>query len=306
MSKKVFVTGASGFVGSAVIRRLLADGYSVVALVNRRRIEATAVQTVNGSLFDIDALDRGTSGCDAVIHLVGIIMEHPSQGVTFERIHVQGTRNVVEAARRTGVRRYIHMSALGVRPGAASTYHKTKFAAEEIVRHSGLDWTIFRPSLIHGPQGQFMRTAARWARRRSPPFLFMPYFGGGLFGQRGAGKLQPVYVEDVARAMVESLSNPRTIGQIYPLGGADQLTWPELHRTISRHVIGKPRLTLPMPVWKARLLAAIGLGRLLGFNRDQVIMSQEDNTCDLSKFIADFGWQPQGFDSSLNSYAKQL
>ena len=307
MARRVFVTGGSGFVGSAVIDELLRRNHDVTALVDRRPLDDRngAVRVVKGDLFDTSALDRGISGCDAVIHLVGIIMEKRSKGVTFERIHFQGAKNVVDATVRNGVKRYLHMSALGVRPGAVSDYHKTKFAAEQYVRDSSLDWTIFRPSLIHGPKGEFMQMEAMWARKSAPPPVFfmpfMPYFGG-----KRAGKLQPVYVNDVARAFVDALENPRTIGEVYMLGGPDQLTWPQLHNTIAQAVVGHRRMTASMPVSIAKMLAAIGVGSLLGFNRDQVIMSQEDNTTDLQKFEDHFGWKPQGFETTLATYAKQL
>jgi NADH dehydrogenase len=214
----VFVSGGSGFVGTAVIEELLSRGHSVNALVHRGNLRVTVgdVRVVRGDLFDRAALDECLRGCDAVVHLVGIIMERPSRGVTFERIHFKGTRNVVDAAKRNDVRRYVHMSALGTRPDAVSNYHKTKYRAEQYVRSSGLDWTILRPSLIHGPAGEFMRMEANWARHKAPPFLFMPYFGGGLLGRGGAGMLQPVYVNDVARAFVDALDNPKTVGEVYP------------------------------------------------------------------------------------------
>src|SRR5215208_4304157 len=133
MPGRVFVTGGSGFVGSAVIDALLARGYGVNALVNRHDLpnRGDSVRSIKGGLFDREALEEGLAGCDAAIHLVGIIMERPSRGVTFERIHFEGTKNVVDAALRSGVRRYVHMSALGVRPDAVSAYHRTKFLAEQ-------------------------------------------------------------------------------------------------------------------------------------------------------------------------------
>src|SRR4051794_16989433 len=162
MPGRVFVTGGSGFVGGAVVDDLIVRNHGVNALVNRQPLDAgDRVRSIHGDLFDAKALDEGMAGCDAVIHLVGIIMEHRSRGITFDRIHAHGTRSVVEAARRNGVTRFIHMSALGSRPGAASRYHRTKFEAEEYVRKSGLDWTIFRPSLIHGPRGEFLRMEAK-------------------------------------------------------------------------------------------------------------------------------------------------
>lgn len=309
MPGRVFVTGASGFVGTAVVDELVARGYAVSALVNRRAIPISPggeVRSVKGDLFDAAALDDGLVGAQAVIHLVGIIAERPSRGVTFERIHHQGTRAVVDAARRNNVRRFVHMSALGARPDAVSNYHKTKYRAEQYVRASGLDWTIIRPSLVHGPGGEFMQMEAKWARRKAPPFLFMPYFGAGPLGRGGAGRLQPVYVKDVARAFVQCLASPKTIGEVYPLGGPDRVTWPELHHAVAAAVVGRRRRVLAMPVWKAHLLARIAPPPLLPFNRDQVIMSQEDNTCDLSKFRADFGWDPQPFEPTLREYAPSL
>jgi len=234
MARRIFVTGGSGFVGSAIVGELTRRGHRVNALANRRDLPTSDLVTpVRGNLLDSSTLDRGVAGCDAVIHLVGIIDERPKQGVTFERIHVEGTRAIVEAARRAGVGRFVHMSALGARPNAPSRYHQTKYAAEQIVTSSDLDWTILRPSMLHGPGGDFMRNAARWARKQSPPYLFMPYFGPGLLGRGRPARLQPVYVDDVARAFADALDNAKAVAQTYPLPGAQTLTWPEFEQTIA-------------------------------------------------------------------------
>ncbi|HSU69255.1 MAG TPA: NAD(P)H-binding protein [Tepidisphaeraceae bacterium] len=306
MPGRVFVTGGSGFVGSHILKELANRGFQANALVHRGSLPASgSVNVVQGDLFAPPVLDSGLRGCDAVIHLVGIIMEKPSKGVTFERIHFEGTRAVVDAAKRNGIRRYIQMSALGTRPNAVSTYHQTKWKAEEYLRASGLDWTILRPSLIHGPGG-FMTMEAKWARKSAPPFLVMPYFGKGLLGTGGAGLLQPVFVDDVSRAFVDAIENPSTIHKTYDLAGSDRLTWPELHHLTARAVVGHSRLAAPLPAWLAKALANVGLGPLLGFSRDQVIMSQENNTGDTEPFICDFGWTPRGFDQSLREYASHL
>ena len=306
-AKRVFITGASGFVGTAVLNEVLSRWYEVYALCHREalRVDSERLHTMRGELFDPAALDAGIRGCNAVIHLVGIIMERPRDGVTFERIHFQGTQAVVDAAKRNGVVRYIQMSALGTRPNAASQYHRTKWKAEEHVRNSGLDWTIIRPSFIHGPGG-FMSTEAKWARKQGMPFIVMPYFASGLLGTGGAGLLQPVYVNDVARAFAEAIDLPRTIRQTYDLAGPDRMTWAQMHRLASEEIVGKRRLAAPLPAWWARMLAGAGLGPLLGFNRDQVIMSQEDNVADTAKFEQDFGWKPRAMRASLKEYAKQL
>jgi NADH dehydrogenase len=307
---RVFLSGGGGFVGGQVLSALLVSGHRISALVHRASIgvspDVPRTHIVVGDLFDAASLAQAMDGCDAAIHLVGIIRQRPRGGITFERIHVEGARRVVDAARRAGARRYIHMSALGARPDAPSAYHRTKFAAEEIVRASGLDWTIFRPSLIHGPEGQFMRMEARWARKKAAPWLFMPYFGAGLLGRGRSGRLQPIYVDDLARAFVEALENPRTIGQTYDLGGGEAVSWPQLHRLSARAIVGRRRWVMPIPAWKARILTCVLPGFLLPFNRDQVVMALEDNTCDLSKFAADFGWTPRGLSTTLGLYAERL
>lgn len=308
MSGRVFVTGGTGFVGTAVIEELISRNYSVNALVRngKLRVSGANVREFRGDLFDSARLDEALRECIAVIHLVGIIMEKPSKGITFERIHHEGTRSVVDATQRAGVRRYVHMSALGSRADAVSEYHKTKFSAEEYVRASGLEYTIFRPSLIHGPHGEFMQMEAKWAKKAAPPFLFMPYFGAGLFGTNGAGMLQPVYVKDVARAFVDALEKPNTIGETFPIGGTEQVSWPELHRISAEAIVGHKRWVMPIPAWYAKAVTQITPGFLLPFNRDQVIMSQEPNTCDLSKFQDAFGWSPAPFAETLRSYASQI
>jgi len=307
MPGRIFLTGASGFVGAAVLDELLARGYLVNALVHQKTLDPAQgrVESIQGGLFDPQAIQRGLRDCSAVVHLVGIIEEHPRHGVTFHRIHCEGARNVVDAATHAGVKRFVHMSALGTRPNAVSNYHKTKQQAEQLLRNSALDWTIIRPSLIHGPAGQFMQTVARWARKQAPPpFFFMPFMP--YFGGRHAGRIQPVFVKDVARAFVDALEKPTTIGRAYELAGPDQMTWPQFHHICAQAIVHKRRLTAAMPLSVAKLLAALGIAPFLGFNLDQVLMSQEDNTCDLTGFQKDFGWQPRGFETSLRSYSAQL
>jgi uncharacterized protein YbjT (DUF2867 family) len=307
MPKRVFVTGGAGFVGASVLRELQSRGHAVHALVNRRDLPAgQGITPIRGDLFDPAALDRGLAGCDAVIHLVGIIAERPRHGITFDHIHVEGTQAVIEAARRAGVRRLVHMSALGTRPNAPSHYHRTKHHAETLVTQSGLDWTILRPSMIHGPRGDLLRMAARWARRQAAPYLFMPYFGPGVLGRGRPAKLQPVHVDDVARAFADTLDNPKTIGQTYPLAGSQTLTWPEFLCTTAQAIVGKPRLTFAIPAWYARLLTQITPRAWLPFNRDQVLMSQEDNTADMTEFVRDFAWTPGAFSDQICHYAKEL
>ncbi|MDB5298324.1 MAG: NAD-dependent nucleoside diphosphate-sugar epimerase/dehydratase [Phycisphaerales bacterium] len=310
MPNTVFVTGGGGFVGAAVLDELVARGHAAKALTRPggRPIPDRDghVQAVSGELSDTAAVDAGLAGCDAVIHLVGVIAERPAAGMTFERVHVDGTRAVVEAASRAGVQRYIHMSALGTRPNAVSAYHRTKWAAEELVRASSLDWTILRPSLIHGPRGDFTRMQAAWARRRAMPFLFMPYFAGGLLGLAGGKDVQPVYVGDVARAFVDALEKPATVGQTYAVVGPDRMRWPTMHKTFARALTGKGRATAGIPRWYATLLTRVVPAGLLPFNLAQVQMAAEDNVGDPGRLARDLGWAPRPYEATVLTYAGNL
>jgi NADH dehydrogenase len=254
------------------------------------------VAWVPGSILAPEALREAARGCEAVIHLVGIIGEVGDQ--TFERVHHEGTLRVLEACQSAGVGRWIHMSALGTRPGAASRYHRTKWAAEEAVRGSGLRWTIFRPSVIYGPGDGFVNLFERMSRW-SP---VLPVIG------RGTARLQPVPVESVAQAFARSLDVECTIGKTYDLCGTDRLTLAEILATILR-VTGRRRLRMPVPravaQVQARLLEAIFpalLGRAAPLSRDQLRMLDEDNLGDPAPAQRDLGILPVGFEAGLRRF----
>jgi uncharacterized protein YbjT (DUF2867 family) len=272
---KVFVTGATGFVGDEIVRQLPQAGHSVRMLVREKRAEETGERTGAeihiGNILDAESLRGALNGIDAVIHLVGIISEVGES--TFENVHVRGTKNVVAAAREQGVKRFVHMSALGTRPNAVSRYHQTKWEAEEIVRGSGLEFTIFRPSLIFGPRDMFVNLFAKIIRR-SP---IVP-----ILGRRNA-KFQPVAIESVAGAFVKSFTEPRAIGQTFDLAGPEIFTMSEIMDQILA-VMRCKRLKMHVPLAVARIQAGFLqfvfpkiLRKAPPLNRDQLIMLQEDN-----------------------------
>lgn len=311
--KRIMLTGATGFVGRYVFRELVSRGFTPVCLVRspqKMRCVAGGVApacyaTVQGTLFEPAALAEAADGCQAVIHLVGVILENRRQGQTFGRIHCEGTRRVLEAAQNAGTRRYIHMSAIGTRPDAVSRYHRTKYEAEQSVRNSGLAYTIFQPSVIHGPDGEFMQLMKSFVCGLFPPV--MPYFG------TGNNLLQPVSVKDVAYCFVEALTKDDAIGQTYPLGGPDRCNWKEFYETCRELIPGarrwKPKVG--QPVFVAKLLARTIMKtplvpQAMRFNVSQVQMSQEDSVCDTRVVEDAFGIRLRSFRQELALYGDRV
>ena len=318
--QRVLVTGATGFVGRSVVRELLARGITPVCLVRspnklfaqHPKVNRDRFATVTGSLSDRSVLRSAAEHSDAAIHLVGIIIARRLKGQTFAGVHVRGTRHVVDAIREAGLTRYLHMSALGARADAASEYHRTKWEAEEYVRQSGLEWTIFRPSLIHGPDGEFMSLMKRFICGLVPPVI--PYFG------TGQAKLQPVFVKDVAHCFVEALFRPETAGESFDLGGPQAISWVALYN-ICRSLIPGARHWKPLvsqPVAVAKVVAALtappmALGELLApslgmlrFDAGQVAMSQEDSVCDHRVAEQALGLRMRSFEDELRTYADRI
>ena len=291
---RVFVTGATGFVGRTVIQALRTEGYVVRCLVRRgseRDLRGFgAIERVEGDVLAPDTLEAAMAGCDTAIHLVGIIRESPAHGVTFERVHVDGTANVLAAAAATGVRRYLHMSALGTRPGARARYHQTKWAAEEAVRASALAWTIFRPSVIYGRGDGFVSLLAGMVRR----LPVVPVIGDGQ------QCLQPVPVEQVAEAFARAVDLPATVKQAVDVGGADAVTMNDLLAMIGA-ALGRPRVRhAHVPLRLMQVMARL-LHRLPAFpvTPDQLLMLEENNTCDPVPFLTAFGLEPAPLAAGL-------
>ena len=295
---RIFVTGGTGFVGSHIIENLLKEGHEVVVMTRSSADSVNPtekkIRKVQGDLFNKDSIKEHLRNIDAIIHLVGIIVEARGEG-SFEKVHYEGTKYIVDSAVDMGIRKYIHMSALGAEEGAKSKYHQSKYIAEEYVKASGLDYTIFKPSVIHGEGDVFVNMYAKMMRL-SP---FVPIIGNGRV------KMQPVYVNDVATLFTKAVSEEKYSNQTYEVGGPDKLSFDEIVDTIAR-VVGKTRFKVHMPIGFMKLNASLmqPVMKKPPISKDQLIMLEKDNTCDIKRVKEDFNIEFISFKESIKKYLR--
>lgn len=237
---RIAITGAAGFVGSHLTRRLESEGHGLV-LIARTPAKDDARRVVC-DVSDMGLLTRLFQGCDAVAHCAGINRETGAQ--TYECVHVRGTRNVVEAAKRAGVEKIVLMSFLRARPECGSEYHESKWEAEEIVRDSGLDYTIVKAGVVYG-RGDHMLDHLSHALHTFPVF--------GLVGIKEKS-ICPLAIEDLVHVMRAALVDRRMKRQTVAVVGPEEIFLSEAVRRVAE-VVGKQPLMVPLPVFCHQLLA---------------------------------------------------
>ncbi|EJL39553.1 NAD-dependent nucleoside diphosphate-sugar epimerase/dehydratase [Brevibacillus agri] len=300
---KVFLTGATGFVGKGVLERLIAEGHDAVCLtrpgskdkLHHGQAGPGSVSLAAGDILDVESLKSAMAGCEAVIHLVGIIREQPGKGITFPKIHVEGTKNVVEAAKQAGVKRFVHMSALGSRANATSAYHRTKYEAEQLVIASGIPYVIFQPSVIFGPGDEFVNMLADLVRMPVTPVI-----GDGSY------PLQPVARKTVADVFVQALSLPAATNQIYETGGPDPISYGEILDAIGE-AIGKKRVRkvhIPLAFMKPVVNMLEGFS-FFPITNTQLTMLLEGNACrDGQRLYDTFPTEKIAFRPGISTYLR--
>ena len=297
----ILVTGASGFVGSHVVPALADAGHHVLALVRdddgaaqvTRRLgpaQRSAVEIRRGDITRPESLPAALVGADAVVHLAAIPRDWDG-GASLRLVNTEGTRNVLKAATDAGVRRFVHLGALGVLDDPSLHYASSKEKAMALVRESGLDWTILRPSLLFGPRDGFFNIVAGLVRM-SPGIV--PITGSGR------ARFQPLAIGDLARVVVIALGDDRTLGREYDLGGPRVWTYREIVEEVLRGM-GKRRLLVPMPVAVIRLVAGAAERVRLPFPvaTDQLRQLRFDNMGPLDSVRAAFGFEPTPMEGGL-------
>lgn len=288
---KVFVAGGSGFVGSHVVR-ILDEASHDVTIFSRhpaRRSFARGVAYHAGDIAEpltyADHLAEG--GYDAVVHCVGLIKNRRMQGQTFHRIVADGTKHLVRTADEAGVDRFVFISANGVADGSTK-YNQTKLAAEQAVKASRMTWTILRPSLVFGDGSDFTHQFRSMMKLGA-----IPYFGKGAF------EFAPVSVEDVGRAVVESLARDQAAGATFHLCGPDVVTYKQILKGI-KAAAGSHSVVFPMPKWMVRTGAFL-LGWLPFFpaTNESLTMLFSGNTCPDHRWREVLDIEPEGFHDGV-------
>jgi len=291
--KMVLLSGATGFLGRYVAKKLVHSGMEVRCLVRSSAdlsvLQYLPVEIWRGDVTDAESLKGAMDGVDSVVHLVAIIRERGD--ATFERINYHGTRNMVAAAKAAEVKRFVHMSALGVGPYPQHKYFYTKWLGEEEVKKSGLPYTILRSSMIFGPEDEFFNRFAKLAKK--PP---MGIFNmGPVLPVPGSGNTtyQPIWVEDVAECILRTLKSEELVGRTVEIGGPEHLTYNQILDLIFQ--------TLKLKRWKLHLPVFMMLPAVWAMEKalpdppatlEELKMASLDNKTDLDAVPKTYGFTP--------------
>jgi nucleoside-diphosphate-sugar epimerase len=268
---KVLVTGGTGVVGNASVTALLAAGHEV-RLFSRQAEEDLAqwpegVEARGGDIADAEAVAAAAVGCDAVLHIVGIVAEDPPD-LTFERINIGGTRNIVSAARSAGVGRLVYVSSLGADRGS-SDYHRSKLEAERVVQSFEGEWVIVRAGNVYGPGDEVISRLLRMVRA----LPVVPVLGDGNH------EFQPVWHEDLGLALAQAVERPGLAGEVLEVAGMESTTMNDLIERFKK-ITDRSSVKVPVPMLAAELgaRAAEAVGLELPVNSAQLSMLEEGNT----------------------------
>ncbi|MSP95166.1 MAG: complex I NDUFA9 subunit family protein [Alphaproteobacteria bacterium] len=298
-TKLAVVYGGSGFLGRHIVRALANDGWRIRVAVRHPNTahflkpmgRVGSIQIVKTNINNDASVEAAMHGADAVINLVGILVPGGSQ--RFDAIHIEGARRIARLAAAQGVARLVHISALGAAKDSTARYFRTKAEGEAAVRDAYASATVFRPSLVFGPEDDFFNRFG-WLARMSP---VLPLIGGGKT------RFQPVYVGDVAQAIVQVLAKPETAGKVFELAGPQVYTFKEIMQLVLRETRRK-RILLPLPFRIARIQAMfLGLLPKPLLTLDQVRMLATDNVpSDGSLGLRDLGIAPTAAETIIPSY----
>ncbi|VAX27396.1 hypothetical protein MNBD_NITROSPIRAE02-34 [hydrothermal vent metagenome] len=296
----IFIAGATGFVGRHLIRSLSSGEFRVRCLVRSEErgklCSSLGFETSKGDITDRESLKGTLEGIRIVTHLVGIIKEQGES--TFDKVHIEGTRNLVDEAKSSNVEHFFFQSALGADLRSPFKYLKTKAEAEEIVKDSGIPYTIFRPSLIIGPGDGFTKSIKELLKLG--PVVPVPGDGKARF--------QPIFIDDWVSCFLKIIDSQNFKNQVLEFGGPEHLSYNEILKIIMKEMgINKPIVHIPPTITKAGLpfmQAFRSLGRTFGMkmpdvSAEQIDLLQLDNITVTESVEQLFGFRPMGFEEAI-------
>ena len=306
---KVAVFGSTGFVGKAILKSLKNHGHDIYALIRNgsesKISDIEQINIINGEVHNHTSLDQTIMNCSTVIYNIGIIRQFKSQGITYEKLHYEFAKKVIDRAVHYNIKHFILMSANGVKKEGTG-YQTTKYRAEEYLKKSGLNYTIFRPSLVFGQP----KNDQEFCSQLRDTMLKLPipapiFFPGLSIGKAGNFSMSPIHVENVADFFVKSIQNEKHYMKTYELGGLESFNWKQIIKTISS-ALKKNKFTIPAPVIPIKFVAGL-LDRFKFFpiTRDQLTMLLEGNTCNSKNLFSDFDIQPIEFSVKNLSYLRK-
>ena len=294
---KVLIAGATGFVGSNLVSELAAAGHDIVVFArpgsNFYGPQASGIKTIMAD--PSKSLEIILDGVEAVINSIGIIREFPSKEITFKKVHIDITRNLVDSAVKNKIPRFLQISALGVNSDGKTGYQISKYKAEQLIINSSLVYTIFRPSMLFGPGDKSINFFADLIKR----LPLVPVIGDGQY------RLQPLFIEDLCRALAASLKRPDFNHKIVELGGPDIFTYDSMLDTLGAAMGRKSVPKIHLPVSPMRLAACL-LGGFKSFplSNEQITMLLEENFVERGSFETQFGFAPARLSDTIRNYIK--
>jgi NADH dehydrogenase len=248
----ILVSGGTGFVGSAIVKELARRSENVAVLGRDhgkiREKLGDGVESRAGDVREPASLAAAFAGVDVVVNAVqfpGSPIENRRKGFTFEDVDLKGTRNQVDAAKASGVRRFVYISGVGAAKDSAKHWFRYKWEAEEYVKRSGMEWVVLRPTWVYGPGDVSLNRFLAFAK----VLPFIPMFGNGK------QDMQPVFIDDVARVAADAAVKPEAANQLFELGGPEVMSMNDVVRT-ALEIRGKKRALFHQPVFIGKALGA--------------------------------------------------
>jgi len=305
-NKKIAVFGGTGFIGSNILKELSSNSFSINALIRKGSENKLPgdnnIKTIYGDLSDNGTIKESINNSDTVIYAVGIIREYRKREITFDKLHYEYFKNIVDIAKSNGVNRIIYISANGVKP-SGTKYQTTKYKAEQYLKENFNNWIIFRPSVVFGNPNGKMEFVSQLREDIVDKNIPVPlFFRLNPFSYKQFFKSNPVHINDLAKLVVKSIDSNHSKNQIYHVGGPLQTTWNGMLKTVT-NVLNKRKLYLPVPISIMQFIAAIfDRINLLPITATQIKMLKEDNICDSTDLFAEYDIHPIGFNSDSINY----